>query len=101
VKKITRQTGARTVKEGVLRLIVGAKAQVHVAVTQTDNSGSGTAGYGYVPMAFMADSSSKWWIDTGATRHICADRSYFFSLQTAAGGSVLMGNCNTLIFIRI
>jgi hypothetical protein len=70
----------------------GAKAQVHVVVAQTDNSGSGTAANGYVPKAFMADSSSEWWIDTGATRHICADRSCFFSLQTATGGSVLMGN---------
>jgi hypothetical protein len=70
----------------------GAKAQVHVAVAHTDNSGSGTAANGYVPKAFMADSSSEWWIDTGTTRHICADRSCFFSLQTAAGGSVLMGN---------
>lgn len=70
----------------------GAKAQVNVAVAQTTNNGSGTATDGYVPMAFMADSSFDWWIDIGATKHICANQSCFTSLQTAAGGSVLMGN---------
>jgi hypothetical protein len=47
---------------------------------------------GYVPQAFMASPSNDWWIDSGATIHICADRSAFSSFQGAASGPVLMGN---------
>jgi hypothetical protein len=33
---------------------------------------------GYAPQAFMASPLDDWWMDSGATVHICADRSMFF-----------------------
>jgi hypothetical protein len=34
---------------------------------------------GYAPQDFMASPSYDWWMDSGATVHICADRSMFSS----------------------
>jgi hypothetical protein len=34
---------------------------------------------GYAPHAFMASPSDDWWMDSGATVHICANRSMFSS----------------------
>ena len=50
----------------------GRKAEVNVALTSSSSEG-------YVPQAFMANPSIDWWIDTCATRHICADQSCFSS----------------------
>ena len=33
----------------------------------------------------MAGNPKEWWIDTGATRHICANRSMFSSYTTVGG----------------
>ena len=47
---------------------------------------------GYAPQAFMASPSDDWWMDSGATVHICADRSMFSSFQGYNSAPVLMGN---------
>jgi len=47
---------------------------------------------GYAPQAFMASPSDDWWMDSGATVHICADRSMFSSFQGFNSAPVLMGN---------
>ncbi|KAJ1268195.1 hypothetical protein BS78_07G118700 [Paspalum vaginatum] len=47
---------------------------------------------GYAPLAFMASSSDDWWIDLGATVHICADGYMFSSFQGCSSGPILMGN---------
>jgi hypothetical protein len=47
---------------------------------------------GYAPQAFMASPSDDWWMDSGATVHICADRSMFSSFQGCNNAPVLMGN---------
>jgi hypothetical protein len=47
---------------------------------------------GYAPQAFMASQSDDWWMDSGATVHICVDRSMFSSFQGYSSAPVLMGN---------
>ncbi|KAM1053110.1 hypothetical protein ACFX2C_000643 [Malus domestica] len=38
-------------------------------------------------------NSSDWWVDTGATRHVYADRNLFVSYQSVDGGeNMYMGN---------
>jgi len=38
----------------------------------------GTSGYvNYLPTIFSVCHSPKWWIDTGANVHVCADISLF------------------------
>nr|XP_048319503.1 uncharacterized protein LOC125418864 [Ziziphus jujuba var. spinosa] len=34
----------------------------------------------------VGSNPSEWWIDTGATRHVCADRSMFTSFEPKANG---------------
>lgn len=63
----------------------GHKVEANVALTSPSSDG-------YVPQASMANSSFDCWIDTGATKHICADRSCLSSFQGEGGGFVLMGN---------
>ena len=44
----------------------------------------------------MVGNPKEWWIDTGATRHICANRSMFSSYTTVGGDEKLyMGNSST------
>ena len=44
----------------------------------------------------MVGNPKEWWIDTGATRHICANRSMFSSYTTMGGDEKLyMGNSST------
>ena len=44
----------------------------------------------------MAGNPKEWWIDTGATRHICANRLMFSSYTTVGGDEKLyMGNSST------
>src|SRR6266508_106870 len=50
------------------------------------------AGYGKFPTVLSVCHSPKWWIDTGANVHICADISMFSSYQAARTSSMLMGN---------
>nr|XP_048320125.1 uncharacterized protein LOC125419077 [Ziziphus jujuba var. spinosa] len=41
----------------------------------------------------VGSNPREWWIDTGATRHVCADRSMFTSFEPKANGEKLfMGN---------
>ncbi|CAM8948954.1 unnamed protein product [Rhodiola kirilowii] len=46
----------------------------------------------------LVDSNPKeWWLDTGATHHICSDKNAFSELNlTEAGEKVYMGNSATL-----
>lgn len=44
----------------------------------------------------MASDTKGWWIDTGATRHICKDKSLFTTYEKLDGGDKLyMGNAST------
>ncbi|KAK6137231.1 hypothetical protein DH2020_029020 [Rehmannia glutinosa] len=45
--------------------------------------------------ANMVDNPRKWWIDTGATRHICADKEMFSSFCLINGRKLFMGNSST------
>jgi hypothetical protein len=47
---------------------------------------------GYAPQAFMPSPSDDWCMDSGATVHICADRSMFSSFQGYISAPVLKGN---------
>ncbi|KAH9763726.1 hypothetical protein KPL70_001262 [Citrus sinensis] len=45
----------------------------------------------------LVDSNPReWWIDTGATRHVCSDKGLFISFETVSNGEKLfMGNSAT------
>ncbi|GKB35736.1 retrovirus-related pol polyprotein from transposon TNT 1-94 [Tanacetum coccineum] len=44
----------------------------------------------------VGTNNSGWWIDTGATRHVCADKSMFHSFRVVGNGQKLyMGNSAT------
>jgi hypothetical protein len=45
---------------------------------------------GYAPQAFMVSPSDDWWMDSGATIHICVNRSMFSLLQGYNSAPVLM-----------
>ena len=42
---------------------------------------------------FIGSNTKEWWVDTGATRHVCSDKKMFSSYQTIDNGEQLfMGN---------
>ncbi|GJS39439.1 hypothetical protein Tco_0564482 [Tanacetum coccineum] len=44
----------------------------------------------------MVTNNSGWWVDTGATCHVCADKSMFYSFRAVDNGEKLyMGNSAT------
>ena len=57
-------------------------------------TGGGTSEYGNsLPFVFSVCLSPKWWMDSGANIHVCADVSLFISYQAGRSGALLMGNC--------
>ncbi|GFS41406.1 hypothetical protein Acr_00g0074080 [Actinidia rufa] len=49
-----------------------------------------------VSEANLVGNSKKWWVDTGATRHICSDKKMFSSNQEVNDGEqIYMGNSST------
>jgi hypothetical protein len=49
-------------------------------------------GYGSIPTVLSVFQSPSWWLDTGASIHVCAYVSLFSSYQLLQGSSLLMGN---------
>ena len=46
--------------------------------------------------AILGGKLKEWWVDTGATRHICANKKIFTTYNEAANGEQLfMGNSST------
>jgi hypothetical protein len=46
----------------------------------------------------VQDDEIAWWIDSGATTHVCKDRNWFKSFESVEDGSVLhMGNESTAL----
>ena len=44
----------------------------------------------------LVDSNPKeWWLDTGATRHVCSDKNVFSNLELHKGEKLYMGNSAT------
>lgn len=43
----------------------------------------------------LVGNPMEWWVDTGATRHICADRGMFTSYTPTEGEKLFMGNSST------
>jgi hypothetical protein len=44
----------------------------------------------------LVKTTNKWWVDTGATRHICSDKKMFSTYQSVGYGEQLfMGNSST------
>ena len=53
----------------------------------------GTSGYGnLLPTVLSVLCSPEWWVDIGASIHVCADASLFSSYQVRVTSSLLMGN---------
>jgi hypothetical protein len=58
-----------------------------------NETGGGTSGYGNtLPYVLLVYNSPKWWMDSGANIHVCADISLFASFQVCRTGALLMGN---------
>jgi hypothetical protein len=54
---------------------------------------AGTLRYGNIlSTILLVCHSPKWWIDTGANIHVCADISMFSSYQAGGAGSLLTEN---------
>jgi hypothetical protein len=70
------------------------KKSTNVVISDTEK---GTSGYGNHTTVLLVCHLPNWWIDTGANIHVCADISLFSSYQITGIGSVLMGNCNTVM----
>ncbi|KAL0355053.1 UNVERIFIED_CONTAM: hypothetical protein Sradi_3952200 [Sesamum radiatum] len=45
--------------------------------------------------ANLVDNPREWWIDTGATRHICSDKEMFSTYTPINGRKLFMGNSAT------
>ncbi len=45
--------------------------------------------------ANMLGEDNSWWIDSGATRHVCKDKSLFSAYETVEGDVLYMGNSST------
>lgn len=43
----------------------------------------------------MGLNSMEWWIDTGATRHLCSDKEMFASFEEFENMELFMGNSAT------
>jgi hypothetical protein len=66
------------------------KKSTNMIVSTTDE---GTSGYGnFLPTVILVCQSTKWWANTSANIHICADISLFSSYQCKGAGALLMGN---------
>ncbi|KAL0333939.1 UNVERIFIED_CONTAM: Retrovirus-related Pol polyprotein from transposon TNT 1-94 [Sesamum angustifolium] len=51
--------------------------------------------------ANLVDNPRKWWIDTGATRHICSDKEMFSTYTPINGRKLFMGNSATSNIVGI
>jgi len=61
--------------------------------TQSDPKGKFVA---VISEINLVDNSGDWWVDSGAMRHVCCDKSYFTTYEPVNDGSVLyMGNSTT------
>ena len=44
----------------------------------------------------VGGNTKKWWVDTGATRHICSEKKMFSIYNSVGnGGKIFMGNSST------
>jgi hypothetical protein len=66
----------------------GKKGNVNTVIARND----GDKGYGNLAFIFSVFQSSSWWIDTGASVHVCSDITMFSYYQVTQDSSVLMGN---------
>ncbi|GJS66716.1 retrovirus-related pol polyprotein from transposon TNT 1-94 [Tanacetum coccineum] len=44
----------------------------------------------------VGSNNSGWWVDTGATSHVCADKSMFHSFRAVDGEKLYIGNSTTV-----
>jgi hypothetical protein len=64
---------------------VDGQKTTNVAITDAGNSG-------YVPQILLACQSTDWWLDTGASVHVCSNLNLFSSYQATNSSAILMGN---------
>jgi hypothetical protein len=66
------------------------KKSANMVISETRE---GTSRYGNsLPFVLSVCLSPEWWMDNGASIHVCADVSLFTSYQVGRTGALLMGN---------
>ncbi|KAL6145381.1 hypothetical protein ACLB2K_056069 [Fragaria x ananassa] len=95
--------------EAKANIVEGYKAQIcrHKKVLNTSrNRGNNQANVAidneFIGMVFkvnMVSGTTDWWVDMGATRHICADRGMFSTYQEVDGENLFMGNASTVLHL--
>ncbi|TQD71284.1 hypothetical protein C1H46_043183 [Malus baccata] len=48
----------------------------------------------------LVDGCEGWWVDTGVSRHVCNDRSFFKTYYVAEGRKVLLGDSTGKVELR-
>jgi hypothetical protein len=87
---ITRQACVQTANLSKRKKPAHEKKTTNMVVSET---AKGASGYGnLLPTILLVCQSPKWWTDTGANIHVCADISLFSSYQCKGAGALLMGN---------
>ena len=43
----------------------------------------------------LVGNTKEWWVDTGATRHVCSNKEMFSTYQASNGEQLFMGNFAT------
>ena len=86
-------------KSGHRSKYCGSKKRQKTQANMVEKISNGVDDINLTAMIFeynMAGNPKEWWIDTGATHHICANRSMFSSYITMGGDEKLyMGNSLT------
>ncbi|CAJ2638269.1 unnamed protein product [Trifolium pratense] len=71
------------------------KEEEKILVVSNNNKKKSTAYAAMITEINMIGVTDGWWIDTGATRHVCYERAMFKTYTTAENKKVQMGNAHT------
>ena len=72
------------------------KKRPQAKVTEVDDVSDMNLSVVVSEVNFIGSNTKEWWVDTGATRHVCSDKKMFSSYQTIDNGEQLfMGNSSS------
>ena len=65
------------------------KKRPQANVTEVDNVSDMNLSTIVSEVNFIGSNTKEWWVDTGATRHVCSDKKMFSSYQSIDNGEQL------------